>query len=95
MSQLFTTKAAVKFIKNAPAGVAFRLHVRNDAPIEGEPDKAFLGSAGGYVKLSRPEAVRFVGEYVSPKLEERGARVPIKVDSYECAGRTRVTYWIG
>ena len=95
MSQLFTTKDAVKFIKNAPSGVRFCLHVRNDAPIEGEPDKAFMGSAGGYVHLSRAEAVRFVGDYISPKLEERGARVPINVNRYESVGKPIVTYWIG
>ena len=95
MSQLFTTKEAVKFIKNAPSGVRFYLHVSNDAPIEGEPGRAFMGSAGGYVHLSRAEAVRFVGDYISPKLEERGARVPINVNRYESVGKPVVTYWIG
>lgn len=95
MSQLFKTQAAVKFIKNAPSGVRFCLHVRNDAPVEGEDDKAFIGCAGGYVNLSRAEAARIVAGHISPKLEERGARVPINVDRYESAGRERVTYWIG
>jgi hypothetical protein len=95
MSQLFKTQDAVKFIKNAKAGTSFRLHVRNDAPIEGEDDKAFIGCAGGYVNLSRAEAVRIVADYISPKLEERGARVPINANRYESAGKERVTYWIG
>ncbi len=42
MSQLFKTADAVKFVKNAKAGTSFCLHVRNDAPIEGETTKRSL-----------------------------------------------------
>ncbi len=95
MSQLFTTAAAIKFIKNAKAGTSFYLHVRNDVPIDGEDGKAFIGCAGGYVRLSRAEATRIVADYVSPKLEERGGRVPINVNRYESALKEHVIYWIG
>ncbi len=45
--------------------------------------------------MSRAEAARIVADYIIPKLEERGARVPINVTRYELAGKERITYWIG
>ena len=94
-TNLFKMADAVKFIKAAKTGTRFCLHVRNDAPIEGEPDRVFPSGLSGYVRLSRAEAVRLAKDFMMPNLEARGARVPISVHRSTTAGRECVVYWLG
>lgn len=90
-----TTADALKFIKRAPAGCGFAVHLRFDLPIAGEPDKVFPHGGSGHLTVSRKEALRVVGNMVSGRLAERGARVPLSLTIYESFDGVRRTIWIG
>lgn len=87
----FTTAEAVAFIKAAKRGSDFALSIRNDAPIPSEPGRCFSGALCGYMTITRPQALRLAASLLSPTLEGRGARLPVRVTSYS----DKLTYWIG
>jgi hypothetical protein len=92
---LLTSADAVNYVKRAPTGTRFCLHVRNNAPVvdaEGNAtDRQFTGVCATYVKLSRADAVRILGDYLSEALQARGARISLTDRTYD----TRRTIWIG
>lgn len=93
---LFTRAGAVVFIRQAKAGTKFCLHVRNAAPIEGNAGEVYPMGLCGYVRLSRAEAIRLCGDFITETLEKKGARIPVSVDSRLVSfGKPIVTYWIG
>jgi hypothetical protein len=90
-----TTKDAVKFIKAAPTGAKFAIHVRIDLPVAGEEGVVFPDGGTGHLRISRKEAVSFVSRMLSETLEKRGGRIPLSVHEYEVADRLYRTLWIG
>jgi hypothetical protein len=90
------TVEACAMIRKAKSGVKFHLHLRFDLKIEGDPGNVYSGAGGGYVTISRKEALRIVKEMISERLEEKGARVSLTVRSSTCEILgTRTRYWIG
>ena len=92
---LFKREEAVKFIKQAKAGTKFCLHVRNDAPVDGDQGKVYPMGLCGYVRISRADAIRLCGDFVSEALEIKGARIPVSVVDGSVGSLRSVTYWIG
>jgi hypothetical protein len=90
---LLTTAEAIATIKKAPRGRSdFALHIRADAPIAGKDDRIFAHGLSGHINLSRPEALKLVGDLLSEGLEARGARIPIRLHKSEYSNVT--TYWL-
>lgn len=92
----FTTAEAVKFIRRQPTGTRFAVTIMGDAPIEGDPGRVFRDALSSYVNISRPEALRIASRFLSAGLEERGARIPVRLTTFfsESLGK-RATVWLG
>lgn len=93
IEHLFTRVEAANFMSRAPVGTRFAVSIRIDLPC-GE-DKFFRDAGATYVNLSRKDAKKICLELMSDTLEERGARIPVRVHSYKVLDEERVTYWIG
>jgi hypothetical protein len=97
--RLLTSAEAVEWIRSAPRGSRFCVHLRIDAPtvgLDGLPDgKHFSDAAVGCVRLTGHEALELVRTGLSPILEGKGARWPCRRNDYELLGKKRIVYWIG
>lgn len=95
-SHELTPSDAAAFIRKAPTGARFSVHIRGDAPITEKPGYVIRDAIRGYVNISRTDAVRLVGDMLSKSAIERGARIPLSVHTYESvSGKTVRCYWIG
>ena len=77
-------------------GTKVCLHVRIDAPIEGEPDKVFPCGLASYIDLSYREAAKLVENMLTDTLQARGARIPFHITEHTREGFAPFrTLWIG
>lgn len=94
-SHKLTSSEAQEMIKRAPTGASFHIHIRTDLPVVDNDEQHFPGAGRSRVSVSRKEAARIVGELLSERMEARGARIRISINSWKLLDKTRITYWIG
>ena len=84
------TAEAIERIRTAKRGTKFALSIRNPAPIV-DTNNEFPAGLSTWLDLTRAQALQLAGNMLSPTLEERGGRIPLRVRETEYG----VTYWIG
>jgi hypothetical protein len=98
---LLTSAEAVAYAKRA-RGAKFCVHIRSDAPVVdaagGATDSFFRNGCSGYMTLTKKQAVKLLGEFLSESFERRGGRIAMTdrtyVSAYQGAKPAR-TIWIG
>lgn len=74
---MLTANEVVKYIKRAPSGVSFCLHVGIDMSVPGT-GQHYPNGFSGYLNLSRRDALRLFSQGIGSKvLEEKGARIRV------------------
>lgn len=81
LEHILTRAEALAMLKRAPSGSRFLVAVRAELPIVDNPTKIFPGFA--CVSVSRAEAIRIADSLLSETLEQRGARLSIRVSTRE------------
>lgn len=99
-----TAKEFVAMVRRAPTGAQFMLCIRNAAPVldpdgTGPTNRYFEQGLATYLDVSRNEAKRLGPRMLSPTLESRGARMPVKVVQRTAAqginGKAQYLFWFG
>jgi hypothetical protein len=65
----------------------FCLHYSGDAPVVDSDSQVYLYALSTYVRLTRKDALRILGDLLSETLEAKGGRIPVNI-------RTD-SFWIG
>lgn len=82
IEHILTRAEALAMLKRAPTGSRFLVVVHAELPIvDTVPTKIFPGFA--CVSVSRAEAIRVADSLLSETLEQRGARLSIRVSTRE------------
>lgn len=84
------TAEAIERIRTAKRGVKFALSIRNPAPVL-DTNSEFPCGLSTWLDLTRAQALKLAADMLSPTLESRGGRIPLRVRETEYG----VTYWIG
>ena len=82
---LVTTDEAVKQIKTLAKGWKIYAVISGDAPIVQDgiaTDKVFGSGFYGSVEISRAQALKLMTRFLSKALEDRGARIPLRLSPY-------------
>jgi hypothetical protein len=94
--QLLTKEQALEWVKKAPRGASFNLHVRINAYCADDDEHYFPGAITGGVRITGREAISFIQHGMTDVLEGKGGR-------YRCThsvwtshdGKKRHHMWLG
>lgn len=101
------TKDAIKEVNRRYKGrkVSFYIVVRNNAPIVDEnkqqTDKCFPLCLYAHIEVSKATALKYLNNLTLEGLEERGARIPVRVrhwdmgEHYSSARRFQTSIYVG
>jgi len=74
-----TADQARRRIKRQPAGTHFAVHLRSDAPIEGDPGKVFPDGCSCSLVISKKQALKLPAQMLHKVLEDRGGRLRVQI----------------
>ena len=91
VTHTLNARDAKLLIRKAPAKSKFYFLACVDLPIEDKPGYCFPDGGMSVINIGRKGALKMVGDFLE-NLEEKGARVKIKVYNYRSGGQS---FYIG